>query len=79
LNEEEGSTLDFGKFHMGLTKTNLVHAYDAQVAAGVSITLPETSIESWTSVGDKIYMQFRPNVGVVCEGADSGIYHFVAA
>ncbi|GAI51859.1 unnamed protein product [marine sediment metagenome] len=44
-----------------------------------TITLPVTDIESWTKVGDKVYIQFRPNVGVDCEGANSGIYTFVAA
>ncbi|GAI08070.1 unnamed protein product, partial [marine sediment metagenome] len=63
LNEETGSSLVSGEFHMGLTKTNLVHQYAAQVAAGASITLPATDIESWTSVGDKVYIQFVPDVG----------------
>ena len=79
LNEETGSSLVSGKFYMGLSKTNLVHAYVAQVAAGASITLPATDIEAWTSVGDKVYMQFRPDSGDDSEGADSGIYHFTAS
>ncbi|MBA7675169.1 hypothetical protein ES703_83399 [subsurface metagenome] len=78
LNEETPSSLDAGKFYLGLSKTNLVHAYVAQVAAGASITLPETDMEAWMKVGDKVYIQFRPDSGVDCDGADSGIYYFTA-
>ncbi|GAH62758.1 unnamed protein product [marine sediment metagenome] len=79
LNEETGSSLASGKFYLGLSKTNLIHAVVAQVAGGASITIPETDIEAWTSVGDKVYIQFRPDSGDDCEGANSGIYHFTVA
>lgn len=78
LNEQASEDLGTGKFYMGLTKTNLIHAYDASIAPGATITLPENDISGWASVGDKVFVQFRPDSGDDCEGADSGIYHFTA-
>lgn len=78
INEETPSDLAAGKFYLGKTKTNLVHAYTANLNAGVSVSLLNENITGWTSVGDKIYWQYRPDSGDDCEGANSGIYHFVA-
>ena len=79
LNEETGSTLAAGKFYFGSTKTNLIHAKVATVVAGVSVALIAEDCSAFLTAGVKAYVQFRPDVADGCEGADSGIYYFVAA
>lgn len=78
LNEETASQLAAGKFYLGKSKTNLIHSYTATVVAGDNVSLPAQDISDWAAVGDKIFWQFRPDVGDPCEGADSGIYTFKA-
>jgi len=77
LNEETGSDLTAGKFYMGKTKTNLIHAVAGVVTPGVTVDLTAEDISGWASAGDKIYWQFRPDALDDCEGANSGIYHFL--
>lgn len=78
LNEEEPEDLLAGTWYMGKTKTNLVHTGTGNVVLGVSISLANEDISAWAAVGDKIFAQLRPDVGDPCEGANSGIYTFVA-
>ncbi len=78
LNEETGSQLAAGKFYFGSSKTNLVHSAVAVVAAGFSVSLVNTDLSAFLTAGVKYYWQFRPDAADPCEGADSGIYNFVA-
>lgn len=78
LNEETASQLAAGKFYFGKSRTALIHSYAATIVAGSNANLPATDMSAWMSAGDKIYWQFRPDSGDPCEGADSGIYTFVA-
>ncbi|GAI72085.1 unnamed protein product [marine sediment metagenome] len=79
LNEETPSTLVAGKFYFGSTKTNLINAKVATVVAGVSVALVAEDCSAFLTAGVKAYVQFRPDAADGCEGADSGIYNFVAA
>ncbi|MBA7545531.1 hypothetical protein ES705_37900 [subsurface metagenome] len=79
LNEETPSSLVAGKFYFGSTKTNLIHAKVGTVVAGVSVALVAEDCSAFLTAGVKAYVQFRPDAADGCEGADSGIYHFVAA
>ncbi len=79
LNEETGSTLAAGKFFFGSTKTNLINAKTATVTAGDKVALVAENCSAFLTAGVKAFVQFRPDVADGCEGADSGIYNFVAA
>ena len=78
LNEGTGSTLAAGKFYFGSSKTNLIHSKAAVVGAGASAYLSAVDCSAFLTAGTKYYLQFRPDSGDGCEGADSGIYSFVA-
>lgn len=79
LNEETPSSLVAGKFYFGSTKTNLINAKVATVVAGVSVALVAEDCSAFLTAGVKAYVQFKPDAADGCEGADSGIYNFVAA
>jgi len=79
LNEGTPSTLVAGKFYFGSTRTNLINAVAATVVAGVSVALVAEDCSAFLTPGVKAYVQFRPDAADGCEGADSGIYNFVAA
>lgn len=78
LNEETASDLAAGKFYFGISKTNLIHSEAAIVNVGVSVEINAANLSAFLTAGTKYYMQFRPDSGDPCEGADSGIYNFVA-
>jgi len=78
ITEETGSQLAAGKFYFGTSKTALVHAQAATVSAGVSVALAAADLSAFLTAGVKYYMQFKPDSGDPCEGANSGIYNFVA-
>lgn len=78
IEEETGSQLAAGKFYFGTTKTALIHAVVGAVTAGDCVALVNQDLSAWMTAGVKYYVQFRPDAGDPCEGADSGIYHFVA-
>lgn len=78
LSEEVGSSLVAGKFYFGSSKTALIHSKAATVVAGVSVALANSDCSSFLTAGEKYYVQFRPDVADPCEGANSGIYYFVA-
>ncbi|MBA7521987.1 hypothetical protein ES705_14099 [subsurface metagenome] len=79
LNEGTPSSLVAGKFYFGSTKTNLIHVAAATVTAGDKVALVAEDCSAFLTAGVKAYVQFRPDAADGCEGADSGIYHFVAA
>jgi len=78
LNEETGSDLAAGKFYFGTSKTNLIHSTAADIIAGVAAQIIGVDLSAFLTAGTKYYMQFRPDAGDDCVGADSGIYSFVA-
>lgn len=78
LNEETGSDLANGKFYFGTSKTNLINSTVADIIAGVAAQIIGVDLSAFLTAGTKYYMQFRPDVADPCEGADSGIYTFVA-
>jgi len=78
IQEKTGSTLAAGKFYFGTSKTNLIHSKAATVTAGTSVKLENEDCSAFLTAGEKYYVQFRPDSGDGCEGADSGIYTFVA-
>jgi len=78
LNEETGSDLAAGKFYFGTSKTNLIHSEAAAITAGDKAVLVDADLSAFLTAGVKYYWQFRPDAGDDCEGADSGIYSFVA-
>jgi len=78
LNEETPSDLAAGKFYFGSSKTNLIHQDVAVVAAGELVRTSGGDLSAFLTAGKKYYLQFRPDVADPCEGADSGIYNFVA-
>ncbi len=78
LNEETGSQLADGKFYFGTSKTNLINSAVATIVAGAEANLAGADLSAFLTAGVKYYWQFRPDTGDPCEGADSGIYYFVA-
>jgi hypothetical protein len=78
LNEETASKLTAGKFYFGSSKTALIHTVAADVSAGVSVSLTSEDLSTWAVAGEKYYMQFRSDPATDTEGADSGIFNFVA-
>jgi len=67
-----------GKFYLGTSKTNLIHAKTATIVAGVSASFAPPDGYDFLTAGVKYYWQFRPDTADPCEGANSGIYHAVA-
>jgi len=78
LNEETPATLAAGKFYFGTSKTNLIHTEVAVVTAGAHVRIVSADLSAFLTAGTKYYVQFRPDTGDGCEGADSGIYNFLA-
>ncbi len=78
LNEETGSQLAAGKFYFGTSKTNLINSSVATIVAGAEANIAAADLSAFLTAGVKYYWQFRPDSGDPCEGADSGIYNFVA-
>jgi hypothetical protein len=78
INEKTGSTLAAGKFYFGTTPSALIHSSAATVTAGDEVHLTNTDLSAFLTAGVKYYMQFKPDSGDGCEGAESGIYHFTA-
>jgi len=78
INEETGSQLAAGKFYFGSTPTSLVHPVVASVVAGTTVALTASDCSAFLTAGNKYYFQFRPDAADPCEGADSGVYNFVA-
>ena len=78
LNEATGSTLAAGKFYFGTSKTNLIHSAVATIVAGAEANLAAADLSAFLTAAVKYFWQFRPDSGDGCEGADSGIYNFVA-
>ncbi len=79
LNEETGSDLAAGKFFFGTSKTNLINSAVATIVAGAEANLAAEDLSAFLTAGVKYYWQFRPDTGDPCEGANSGIYNFVAS
>lgn len=78
LSEETPNDLAAGKFYFGPSKTALIHSAAGTLNIGVDIDLVAEDLSAFLTAGNKYYMQFRPDVGDPCEGANSGIYSFVA-
>ena len=78
LNEETGSDLADGKFFFGRSKTNLIHSTVATIVAGAEANIAAADLSAFLTAGVKYYWQFRPDVADPCEGAESGIYTFIA-
>jgi len=76
--EEGAGVLAAGKFYFGTTKTNLIHSQAAEIDADSMVWITDKDLSAFLTAGTKYYCQFRPDSGDDCEGADSGIYHFVA-
>ncbi|MBA7575216.1 hypothetical protein ES708_17037 [subsurface metagenome] len=78
IEEETGSTMVAGKFYFGTSKTALIHSFIAAVTAGATVGIVAGDLSAFLTAGNKYFMQFRPDVADGCEGAESGIYSFVA-
>lgn len=78
IEEETGSQLAAGKFYFGTSKTAMIHSAVATVVAGATVGLTNQDLSAFITAGVKYFMQFRPDVADPCEGANSGIYYFVA-
>lgn len=78
FNEETPSDLADGKLWFGSSKTNLIHSSVATISAGDGFQILAKDLSAFLTAGIKYYFQFRPDVGDLCEGANSGIYYFVA-
>jgi len=76
--EETPSDLAAGHFFFGTSKTNLIHSEPADTNPGSYVYINAADLSAFLTAGIKYYMQFRPDSGDPCEGADSGIYNFVA-
>lgn len=76
--EETGSQLAAGKMFFGTSKTNLIHSQAVTVNAAVDVRIDSVDLSAFLTAGTKYFMQFKPDSGDPCEGADSGIYYFVA-
>lgn len=78
IEEETGSQLAAGKFYFGTSKTSMVHSNVGAITAGDCVALVAVDLSAFITAGVKYFMQFRPDVADPCEGANSGIYTFVA-
>lgn len=78
INEKTAAQLAAGKFYFGTSKTALIHSAVATVVASTSVALANTDLSAFLVAGTKYYVQFRPDVGDPCVGANSGIYTFTA-
>jgi len=78
LTEETASDLAAGKFYFGTSKTNLINSEACDINPGSYVYINAVDLTAFLTAGTKYYVQFRPDVGDPCEGANSGIYNFVA-
>jgi len=78
ISEETGSDLAAGKFYFGTSKTNLINSEACDINPGSYVYINVVDLTAFLTVGTKYYVQFRPDSGDPCVGADSGIYNFVA-
>jgi len=78
FDEEGAGVMAAGKFWFGTSKTNLIHSEAGDVDAGNMVSLADKDLSAFLTAGTKYFCQFRPDTGDDCEGADSGIYNFVA-
>jgi len=78
LTEETGSDLAAGKFFFGTSKTNLINSEACDINPGSYVYINVVDLQAFLTAGVKYYVQFRPDSGDPSEGADSGIYNFVA-
>jgi hypothetical protein len=78
IHEEVEDDLVAGKFWFGTSKNSLIHSAVATVLEGETVTLSAEDLSDWMVVGAKYYMQFKPDTADPCEGANSGIFSFVA-
>lgn len=76
--EREITALNTGKFYIGKSKTSLIHAKTGSLADGDYVYLSATDCKDFMTVGNTYYWQYRPDDEDPCEGANSGIYHFIA-
>jgi len=79
LTDDGVNQIAAGKFFFGTSKTNLIHSETSTVVAGTSVALAAKDLSAFMTAGNKYYFQHRPDPADDCEGADSGIYSFVAA
>lgn len=78
LNEETPATMTAGKFYFGTSKTALVNSQAATGFLGSAVQVWGVDLSAFLTAGIKYYVQFRPDSGDGCEGANSGIYNFIA-
>jgi len=78
ITEETASDLAAGTFYFGTSKTNLINTEACDINPGSYVYINVVNLAAFLTVGVKYYVQFRPDSGDPCEGADSGIYNFVA-
>ena len=78
LNEKTASELLNGKFYFGTTKTNMIHSVAHNLTAGVKVDTGANDLSAFLTAGKKYFVQYKPDVDDPCEGANSGIYYFVA-
>lgn len=78
MSEEGAGVHAAGKFYFGTSKTNLIHSEAAEIDADSMVWLTDKDFSAWMTAAVKYYVQYRPDSGDGCEGADSGIYNFVA-
>lgn len=78
VNEHVGATLAAGKFYFGTSKSALIYNKAATIVASTSAALANSDCSAFLTAGVKYYVQFRPDTGDGCAGANSGIYSFTA-
>jgi hypothetical protein len=78
VNEKTAAQLAAGKFYFGSSKTSLIYTQAATVVASTSVALANSDCSAFLTAGNKYYVQFRPDAGDPCVGANSGIYSFTA-
>lgn len=77
LTEETGATMVNGKFYLGSSKTALIKIKAGVVIAHTSVSNAAAEFDDLVA-GVTYYWQFRADAADPCEGAMSGIYHFIA-
>ncbi len=70
LSEEGAGVMAAGKFYFGTSKTNLIHSFAAIVTADTVVQIMRDDLSAFLTAGTKYYMQYRPDSGDGCEGAD---------
>jgi len=78
INEKTAAQLAAGKFWFGSKPGNMIHSVVATVVASTSVALIAQNLAAFLTAGTRYLVQFKPDVGDPCEGANSGIYAFTA-